>query len=71
MSGVEEVEVTIHPDGRVEVKVRGVEGRACLAATKKLEQYLGGQVTRELTDEYHAEAALDRDDARTVTVEDK
>ena len=52
MSSLEEIDVTLHPDGRVEVKVRGAEGKACLIATKKLEQYLGGRVlSREATDE--------------------
>lgn len=70
MSGVEEIDVTIHPDGRVEVKVRGVDGPACLTATKKLEQYLGGQVSRELTDEYRADASLDQDEDDTVGAKD-
>ena len=52
MSSLEEIDVTLHPDGRVEVKVRGAEGKACLVATKKLEQHLGGRVvSREETDE--------------------
>ncbi len=52
MSSLEEIDVTLHPDGRVEVKVRGAEGRACLLATKELEQQLGGRVlSREETDE--------------------
>ena len=52
MSSLEEIDVTLHPDGRVEVKVRGAQGRACLLATKELEQHLGGRViSREATDE--------------------
>lgn len=52
MTSLEEIDVTLHPDGRVEVKVRGAEGRACLLATKELEQHLGGRVlSREETDE--------------------
>ena len=49
---MEEIDVILHPDGRVEVKVRGAQGRACLLATKDLEQHLGGRViSREETDE--------------------
>lgn len=70
MSGVEEIEVTIHPDGRVEIKVRGVEGPACLTATKKLEKYLGGSGSRELTDEYGAGGMLARDAGESVKLED-
>ncbi|HUH00893.1 MAG TPA: DUF2997 domain-containing protein [Kofleriaceae bacterium] len=70
MSGVEEIEVTIHPDGRVEVQVRGVQGPGCVAATKKLEQYLGGNVSRELTDEYSADALLDQDASETVGIKE-
>ena len=50
MSSLEEIDVTLHPDGRVEVKVRGAQGKACLLATKGLEQHLGGRViSREET----------------------
>lgn len=52
MSRLEEIDVTLYPDGRVEVKVRGAEGEACLLATRDLEQHLGGVVlSREATDE--------------------
>lgn len=52
MSSLEEIDVTLHPDGRVEMKVRGAEGKACLLVTRKLEQHLGGRVlSREPTDE--------------------
>jgi hypothetical protein len=52
MSNLQEIDVTIRPDGSVEVRVRGVHGKECLTVTKKLEQYLGGQIeSREHTDE--------------------
>ena len=57
MDNVQEVDVTIKPDGTVEVKVRGVQGPTCLALTKEMERYLGGQVAfREHTAEYQQDA---------------
>ncbi len=54
MNNIQEVEVVIKPDGTVEAKVRGVQGPTCLAETKELERYLGGQVSfREHTAEYN------------------
>lgn len=50
--GFEQIEVTIDSDGRVELKVAGVQGAGCLALTEQLERHLGGQVERRLTDEY-------------------
>ncbi len=49
---VQEVEVTIGKDGKVQVHVRGVKGEACLDITRALESALGGQVElREMTPE--------------------
>ena len=48
----ETVEVTIKPDGSVEIHVTGVDGMACLATTEELVALLGGQVeAQELTAE--------------------
>jgi hypothetical protein len=53
MSGVQEIEVVISPEGKVEVRVRGVKGSSCMDLTEELERYLGGRVsTRRHTDEY-------------------
>jgi hypothetical protein len=41
---VQEVEVTIGADGKVQIHVRGVSGPACLALTADLEAALGGAV---------------------------
>jgi hypothetical protein len=47
---VEEIEVTIDKHGQVQIHVRGVKGKKCLALTKDLEQALGAQViNREMT----------------------
>lgn len=49
---LQEVEITINKRGQVEVRVRGVKGRACLDLTKGLEAALGGEVIlREMTPE--------------------
>jgi len=54
MSAVQEIEVTIRPDGQVRVKVRGVQGESCIGLTRELERYLGGRIVhRQHTDEYH------------------
>lgn len=49
---LEEIEVIIGKDGKVQLKVRGVKGLACLDLTKELEAVLGGQIeAREMTPE--------------------
>lgn len=49
---VQEIEVTIGKDGKVQVHVRGVKGEACLDITRALESALGGEVElREMTPE--------------------
>ena len=49
---LEELEITINPNGQVEVRVRGVKGSACLEITKGLEDALGGEILlREMTPE--------------------
>ncbi len=54
MNELQEVEVTIARDGKVEVHIQGAKGPACLAITHEMEQLLGGEVIdRQYTDEYH------------------
>lgn len=49
---LQEVEVFIDKNGKVQVQVRGVKGTACLDLTRALEEALGGQVEeREMTPE--------------------
>lgn len=49
---LQEIEVIIGKDGRVQLQVRGVKGLACLDLTRELEAALGGQVeAREMTPE--------------------
>ncbi len=50
---LQEIQVTISPEGEVIVKVLGVKGSRCRELTEKMEQYLGAQVvSRDLTHEY-------------------
>lgn len=70
MNNVQEIDVTLHPDGRVEVKVRGVPGDACLELTRGLEQYLGDHIlSREATDEMHQTSDLYNEDVQSLNNE--
>ena len=49
---IQEIEVFIDAEGRVEVEVHGVKGTSCLDVTRPLEEALGGEVElREMTPE--------------------
>jgi hypothetical protein len=49
---LQEIEVSIAPDGTTRIEVRGVSGATCLDLTADLEAALGGEVTeREMTAE--------------------
>lgn len=41
---LQEIEVIIGKDGKVELQVRGVKGLKCLELTKELEEALGGEI---------------------------
>ena len=50
---IQEIEITVRPDGTVQLHVRGVKGPQCLALTADIEKLLGGQVlAREHTPEF-------------------
>lgn len=54
----ERVEVTIHPDGKVELHVVGVEGMSCVDITEPLVKALGGEVlSQELTQEAYIDVS--------------
>jgi len=57
---MQELEITIDKEGRVQVAVRGVKGEGCLALTKNIEDAVGTVEEREYTAEYYEQ---------TVTVE--
>jgi len=49
---IQEIEVMIDKNGKVQVHVRGVKGESCLEITQALEAALGGKVElREMTPE--------------------
>lgn len=50
---MQELEITIGKDGRVNVAARGVKGEGCLALTKNIEQAVGRIEEREYTAEYY------------------
>jgi hypothetical protein len=53
----QEIDIFISPDGKVQLKVRGVKGEACLDLTKDLEAALGGQIeSREMTADAYEQA---------------
>jgi len=55
--GEETIEVTIRPDGRVEMHVTGVSGMDCVERTEDLTRLLGGEVeAHELTAEAYQDA---------------
>lgn len=48
----EEIEITIHPDGRLEYIIKGVKGGACASISALLEQ-LGKVERQEHTGEFY------------------
>ncbi|PKL65508.1 MAG: hypothetical protein CVV32_03345 [Methanomicrobiales archaeon HGW-Methanomicrobiales-3] len=50
---MQELEITIDREGRVQVAVRGVKGEGCLALTKNIEDAVGTVEEREYTAEYY------------------
>ena len=48
-----EFEITIAPDGAVEVHVKGYKGRRCLEAVKMFEQMVGEMQSQRFTSEYY------------------
>ena len=50
---MQEMEITIDNEGRVQVTVNGAHGPDCLALTKNLEEAVGVVERREYTAEYY------------------
>ncbi|HOW65109.1 MAG TPA: DUF2997 domain-containing protein [Candidatus Paceibacterota bacterium] len=48
-----EFDMTIHPDGTVEVHVKGYKGKACLEAARMLEQIVGEMKAQRETSEFY------------------
>ncbi len=49
-----EFEITIAPDGSVEVQVKGYKGKRCLEAMKIFQDVVGEMRSQSLTQEYYA-----------------
>jgi hypothetical protein len=57
------IEVTIRPDGKVEMHVSGISGMDCLARTEDLTRLLGGEVeATELTAEAYEDVGQHEQD---------
>ena len=68
---LQEIKVTIRPDGKVELQVRGVKGKLCVDLTQEFERYLGGRVVeRRECDEFFEQAQHD-EEAEKVRVGDE
>jgi hypothetical protein len=52
-----EMEIEIGRDGKVNIKVKGVQGVECLEFSQFLEEALGETVEQELTSEYYQRPA--------------
>lgn len=50
---MQELEITIDKEGRVQVAVRGTKGESCLALTRNIENAVGTVEEREYTAEYY------------------
>ena len=62
MSEIQEITVTIGPDGKVDIEVHGVTGPQCEAITAELEQKLGGTVLeRRHKDSFHQSVDQEQD----------
>jgi len=59
------IEVTIGPDGTVEMHVNGIAGMGCLAETGDLVWLLGGEIeSQELTAEAYVDTEVERQERR-------
>jgi len=65
MSGPQEIEFIIKPDGTVEEIVRGVSGPDCEALTSGIEDALGEVDKRERTGDYFGETTHSGDHVTT------
>jgi hypothetical protein len=60
---LQEIEVVIGPDGKVQLQVRGVNGLKCLELTKELEEALGGEILARIMspEALEPDSAIDQD----------
>ena len=48
-----EIDVTIKPDGEVEIHVQGFKGKACLDVARAFEQAVGEIISQQTTSEFY------------------
>lgn len=53
MAGKEELEITISPEGAVQVHVKGIKGKGCVEIRKRLERAIGNVSEQKFTSEYY------------------
>lgn len=49
----QEVEITINPEGKVKVHIKGIKGKKCLELVDFLKQNVGEILEQKLTSEYY------------------
>lgn len=52
---MEELEITVDPEGGVSIAVKGMKGPSCLEATRRLEGAVGEVTSREFCSDYYQE----------------
>lgn len=58
-----QIEIRIHPDGKIDTVTRNIKGKACLKYVAALEQLLEAQtVDSEFTSEYYEEEIIEQND---------
>ena len=61
MASEKKITIEIGKDGKVSFTMNGVKGKACLEATKFLEEALGGEViSQEATGEMYEQGEIDQ-----------
>lgn len=66
MAQRKELEITIGPDGEVQVTVKCIKGQSCVGETKFLEDALGNTIeSRELTPEYYEQPVGEANTTKT------
>lgn len=53
MAHKEEFEITIGPNGEIQIEVKGTKGKSCVELTAFLERALGEVTSRDLKPEYY------------------
>lgn len=64
MAQKDEFEVTIGPNGEIQVEVKTGDGKSCLELTEFLEQALGKVKDRKLKPEYYRQTDKSRQEIR-------